>query len=209
MNTIKIKWLGHSCYSVTSNDYTIVLDPYAPNSVPGLTPLEVSANRVLCSHKHGDHGCEEAVTLIENETSPFNILKIDTWHDDANGTLRGANRIHILEAHGMRIVHLGDLGCELTSQQLDQLRNIDVLMIPVGGFYTINGKMARKVAEKLQPRVTLPMHYKTKYNAEWPISGPEEFLEGEPEEDIRREIEILRITNRDLSCQPRFALFKA
>ena len=82
-------------------------------------------------------------------------------------------------------------------------------MIPVGGFYTINGKMARKVAEKLQPRVTLPMHYKTKYNAKWPISGPEEFLEGEPEDDIRREIEILRITDRDLSCQPRFALFKA
>ena len=161
MNTIKIKWHGHSCYSVTSNDYTIVLDPYAPDSVPGLAPLEVSANRVLCSHKHGDHGCEKAVTLIENETSPFNILKIDTWHDDANGTLRGANRIHILEAHGMRIVHLGDLGCELTSQQLDQLRNIDVLMIPVGGFYTIDAKQALEIVSQISPRIVIPMHYRS------------------------------------------------
>ena len=161
MNTIKIKWHGHSCYSVSTDDYTVVLDPYAPDSVPGLAPLDVSANRVLCSHKHGDHGYEDAVTLIERKTSPFQILKIDTWHDDANGTLRGANRIHILEAHDMRIVHLGDLGCGLTPQQIDQLRNIDVLMIPIGGFYTINAAQALEIVSQIAPRIVIPMHYRS------------------------------------------------
>ena len=94
-------------------------------------------------------------------------------------------------------------------EQIRQLARPDVLMIPVGGFYTIDGKTARTIAEKLQARVTLPMHYRTQYNADWPISGPEEFLEGIPEKEIRRDIEVLRITDRDLDCQPRAALFKA
>ena len=85
----------------------------------------------------------------------------------------------------------------------------DVLMIPVGGFYTIEGKTAKAVAEKLQPRVSLPMHYKTAYNADWPIAGPEDFLEGIPEDSIRRDIEALRITKDDLECQPAAALFRA
>ena len=82
-------------------------------------------------------------------------------------------------------------------------------MIPVGGFYTIDGKTARRVAEILEARTVLPMHYKTKYNAGWPISGPEEFLEGIPEGEIRRDIEVLRVTAADLDCQPRAAIFKA
>ena len=89
------------------------------------------------------------------------------------------------------------------------MKNPDVLMIPVGGFYTIDGKTAREVSERLQPRMILPMHYKTAYNAEWPIHGPEDFLEGIPEDEVRRGIEILRVTAKDLECQPRVALFKA
>ena len=95
------------------------------------------------------------------------------------------------------------------TEQIRQLARPDILMIPVGGFYTIDGKTARLIADKLRPRVILPMHYKTAWNADWPISGPEEFLEGIPEEDIRRDIEALRVTDRDLDCQPRVALFKA
>ena len=117
--------------------------------------------------------------------------------------------LFLIEAEGLRIVHLGDLGCMPEKEQIRQLARPDVLMIPVGGFYTIDGKTARAVAEKLSPAVTLPMHYKTAYNADWPITGPEEFLGGIPEEDIRRDIEALRITAGDLGCQPRAALFKA
>ena len=170
MNTITIKWHGHSCYSVTTDGYTIVLDPYAPDSVPGLAPLTLTANRVLCSHKHSDHGYEDAVTLTECESNPFNILKIDTWHDDANGSLRGENRIHILEAHGLKIVHLGDLGCMLTAQQMDQLKRTDVLMIPIGGFYTIDANQALEIVSKLSPRIVIPMHYRSD-NFGYPVIG--------------------------------------
>ena len=117
--------------------------------------------------------------------------------------------LFLVEAEGLRIVHLGDLGCIPEEKQIRQLAQPDVLMIPVGGFYTIDGKTARRVTEMLQPTVTLPMHYKTAFNADWPISGPESFLEGIPEKEIRRDIEVLRITADDRSCQPRTVLFKA
>lgn len=161
MRNITITWHGHSCFSVMADNYTIVLDPYAPGSVPGLSPLSLTANRVLCSHKHGDHGCTDVVSIQESSSEVFNILKIDTWHDDANGTLRGPNRIHILKAHDMRIVHLGDLGCSLTAQEIDQLKKVDVLMIPVGGHYTINAAQAAELVEKLSPRIVIPMHYRS------------------------------------------------
>lgn len=114
-----------------------------------------------------------------------------------------------MEADGMKIVHLGDIGCRLEDEQIRLLAEPDVLMIPVGGFYTIDGKEAREIMDLLHPVVTIPMHYKTEYNSEWPISGPEVFLDGIPEKDIRRDIEVLRITDRDRECQPRVALFKA
>lgn len=161
MNQITIKWNGHSCFSVTADDYTIVLDPYAPGSVPGLSDLSLSADRVLCSHTHRDHGCTEVVTVKEKSTCPFVIHTIDTFHDNAQGTLRGTNRIHILEAHGMRVAHLGDLGCDLTPEQAEQLKSVDALLIPVGGHYTIDADQAYAIVSSLDPRVVIPMHYRS------------------------------------------------
>ena len=161
MGKITLKWHGHSCFSVTADDYTIVLDPFADGSVPGLPNLDLHANRVLCSHQHSDHGCTDVVTVTEQENSPFQVLKIDTFHDDAQGTKRGPNRIHILEAGGMRIVHFGDLGCMLTSEQIDLLKKADVVMIPVGGFYTIDADQAKEIVSTLEPKVVIPMHYRS------------------------------------------------
>lgn len=161
MSKLTIKWHGHSCFSVTADGYTIVLDPFADGSVPGLPNLELNANRVLCSHQHSDHGCTDVVTVTEKENSPFNILKIDTFHDDAQGAKRGPNRIHILEAAGIRVVHFGDLGCMLTAEQIDLLKKADVVMIPIGGFYTINAEQAKEIVSLLGPKVVIPMHYRS------------------------------------------------
>lgn len=165
MSNISITWHGHSCFTVSCDGFSIVLDPYAPESVPGLdglAPHSMTANQVLCSHEHKDHGFAEAVTLAEFKgTSPFHILKIDTFHDDAGGTLRGANRIHILEAGGLKVAHMGDLGCSLTPQQMESLKHLDAILIPVGGYYTIDAAQAKQLVSDLSPRVVIPMHYRS------------------------------------------------
>lgn len=155
-----LTWLGHSCFLVQSQGYQIVLDPYAPDSVPGYLPVCAEADQVLCSHEHRDHHGVEQVTLRQGGTSPFTIETISTWHDDQQGALRGPNTIHILDDGSCRIAHLGDLGCELTAQQKEQLKGLDALMIPVGGFYTIDAAQAKALAEELKPRVVIPMHYR-------------------------------------------------
>lgn len=159
---MKIQWLGHSCFLVTADEYRIVLDPYADGKVPGLRPLQVTANAVLCSHAHDDHGAANVITLAkDNLPSPFTIIRVDSAHDDENGAKRGKNTIHVLEANGLRIAHLGDLGHELTDGQLAAIGLLDAVMIPVGGFYTIDAKTAKSIVNRLQPVVTLPMHYRS------------------------------------------------
>ena len=155
---MKITWLGHSCFCVESEGYRIVLDPYL--SVRGYAPLHVRANRVLCSHEHFDHNCREAVTLEEGVLSPFTVETAATLHDNRGGTLRGQNTVHILRAEGRTVVHLGDLGHQLMQEQAAKLKGCDVLLIPVGGTYTIDAAGAKQVTEMLRPRVIVPMHYR-------------------------------------------------
>ena len=139
MNSISITWNGHSCFTVEKDGFSIVFDPYGPNTVPGLAPLSLTADMVLCSHEHGDHGYTDAVTLKHSGTkNPFSITKIDTWHDPEQGALRGPNRIHILESDGLKIAHMGDIGCPLIREQKDLLKHLDAILIPVGGYYTID-----------------------------------------------------------------------
>ncbi len=161
MAKITVQWLGHSCFALTADGYRIVVDPYKPGSVPGYEPLSLTANEVFCSHDHGDHGYTAAVRVSPKENSPFTVTCLDGWHDDAQGTKRGPNRMHIFTAHGIRVAHLGDLGCMPTDSQLEQLAGVDALLIPVGGYYTIGPKEAIEVMEKIKPVVTIPMHYRT------------------------------------------------
>lgn len=162
MSKLIIQWHGHSCFTVSANQYAIVLDPHEPDSVPGLAPLSLTANQVLCSHTHGDHGCVEAVRITAADgPNPFQISVINTWHDDAQGALRGPNRIHILEAEGLRVAHMGDIGCRLTDSQAELLKNLDAILIPVGGFYTIDASQAKELICRLSPKVVVPMHYRS------------------------------------------------
>ena len=212
-----IRHIGHAEFLIeTENGVRIVTDPYGEGC--GYPVRRMKADAAMVSHSHHDHNATDTLeslqTVVEREgihtISPgIRVTALKGFHDDAQGSKRGETLLFLLEAEGLRIVHLGDLGCPLNETQLTQLKKPDILMIPVGGFYTIDGKTARKTAEALQARVVLPMHYKTGYNADWPISGPEEFLEGIAENEIRRDVEVLLVTQTDLSCQPRFVIFKA
>lgn len=162
MSKITITWHGHSCFMISSDGYDVVLDPYKPDSVPGLASLSLTADMTLCSHDHFDHGYTDAVCLRkEGKKNPFTITVLDTFHDDAGGTLRGTNRIHILEADGLRIAHFGDLGCALNEEQTEQLKGLDAVLIPVGGYYTIDAAQAFELVQALSPRVVVPMHYRS------------------------------------------------
>jgi len=153
-----IEWYGHSCFKIISNDSSIVLDPYKPNMITGLGDYKIVADAVYCSHEHGDHNYKAAVE-ISGRKHNFDITIIDTFHDAEAGTKRGKNKITIIKSENLKIAHLGDLGCDLTEQQVKMLKNLDTLMIPIGGYYTINASQAKKICDILLPKVIIPMHY--------------------------------------------------
>ena len=156
---MKITWYGHACFLIETAEGSAVLDPYAPGSVPGLRLPPLEADLVLCSHEHRDHGYRAGVRL-SGKAPGLRVETLDTWHDERGGALRGPNTIHLLEAEGLRLVHLGDLGHMLTAEQIRALGRIDVLLIPVGGHYTIGPETAAELAEALAPGITVPMHYR-------------------------------------------------
>ena len=157
---MRIIWNGHSCFTLETSAGTIVIDPYLDGSVPGLSPLHLTADQVCCSHDHRDHGAVGVVTLT-GRACHVSVEEIHTWHDGQQGAQRGPNVIRIFQAEGLRVAHLGDLGCTPEPEQLEALKGLDALMIPVGGFYTIDAGQARALVEQLKPRVAIPMHYRS------------------------------------------------
>lgn len=153
-----LTWLGHSCFVLKQGGYRIVLDPYFVETYP---ELHVSAHEVLCSHGHRDHCFAEAVTLLrDGAKNPFTVETVDTFHDEKQGTLRGENKMHVIRANGLTVVHAGDLGHELGDKQLAAVKGCDALLIPVGGYYTIDAPAAKKIADAIGARVVVPMHYR-------------------------------------------------
>lgn len=173
---IKIIWLGHSCFKIEYGGHSIVLDPY--ENVDGYPELSVSAGAVHASHGHDDHGCIQAVTLEKEEgNSPFKLTEIPCFHDSEGGALRGTNLITVIEVAGKRIAHFGDLGHMLSGEQIAAVGRCDVIMLPVGGFYTIDARGARQVVEDTDPTVVIPMHYRNgKYGFDV-IAEVDEFLD--------------------------------
>ncbi len=154
---IKITWFGHACFGVTKDDYSMVIDPYDPGN--GRPQLNLEANEVLVSHTHGDHNYLEGVKLTAKADSPFKTYTVDSFHDKTGGADKGRNLIHVIEAEGKKLVHLGDLGHLLGAEELEKIGKVDVLMIPVGGYYTIDAAEAKEIINKLNPKVVIPMHY--------------------------------------------------
>lgn len=154
---MRIIWIGHSCFKFISENSSIIIDPY--NSVPGLSPISETANGILVTHNHSDHNAIQRITTVEKQTD-FIYEKIDLWHDKSGGSLRGENHGYIISDSKFRVAHLGDIGCRLSSEQVQKLKDLDVLMIPVGGTYTITGDEAAEIVCSLKPRIVIPMHYK-------------------------------------------------
>ena len=156
-----ITYLGHACVKVESGGYAVVIDPYTAGSVPGYGDLHEQAQEVICSHEHGDHhGVDEIEILPVEGPTPFLVTQVDSWHDDKEGALRGPNRITVLEAEGLKVVHMGDIGHLLEPAQVEELTGADLLMIPVGGYYTVDAAGAKAIVDQLAPKAVLPMHYR-------------------------------------------------
>ncbi len=191
---MKIKWLGHSSFMITSDaGIRIITDPYEPTFVASSGPrygeIKETADIVTMSHNHTDHNNVAAVrgnpkvVTGTTEIKGIEFKGVPTYHDEAGGKKRGNNTILCFEVDGVRVCHLGDLGHRLSDSQVAELGRIDVLLIPVGGFFTIDAKVATEVCNLLKPRVILPMHYKTD-KCDFPIAGVDEFLRGK--EDVSR-----------------------
>ena len=155
---MKLTWLGHSCFLIEQDGYRIVLDPYT--DVAGHADVKTEAHEVLCSHGHYDHSAVSGVALLPEKASPFVIRRVKTCHDEQGGALRGENTVHILEAGGVSVAHLGDLGHQLTREQLEEIGRVDGVLVPVGGTYTVDAAGAKKVCEAVNPKWVIPMHYR-------------------------------------------------
>lgn len=154
-----ITWCGHACFLLESSCGSVVFDPYAPGKVPGWKLPALTADKVVCSHGHADHNWAEGVKLT-GRTFTGKLTQIPSFHDDRRGALRGENLITLVEAEDLRVVHMGDIGCALTAEQIDALGRVDVLMIPVGGHYTVDAAQAREIAKALGAAIVIPMHYR-------------------------------------------------
>lgn len=159
---VKITTLGHACFMLEADGYRTVIDPYAAGMIPGLPELHVVADAVYCSHAHGDHNYKEAVGLFAAEKkAPYTLCEYVTPHDDQDGKLRGMNTVRIFDFDSTRVAHLGDIGCFPDEKLAAALKNVDCMLIPVGGFFTINAQTAYQIVRAADPRVCIPMHYRT------------------------------------------------
>lgn len=181
---MKLTWLGHACFLLEQDGYRVVLDPYT--QVPGYPPLQLTAHEVLCSHHHFDHDYVQAITLLPKRESPFSLRTVNTCHDDQGGALRGPNTIHILTAGGITVAHLGDLGHLLSRDQLAAIGQVDGVLIPVGGVYTVDAAKAKQVCETLRPKWVVPMHYHHAPYGLPNVGGVEPFVELWPAEEVHR-----------------------
>ena len=179
---MKIKYLGHSSFKLTESTGTsVVTDPYAPEV--GFVMTEVSADAVTVSHHHFDHDNVKAVggnpKIIDKEASydlsGVEINAVKSFHDGARGKKRGENVIFKFRMDGLDICHLGDLGEACTAELIEQILPVDVLLIPVGGNYTIDAETAKEYVDRLMPEIVIPMHYRTK-ESKIDIEKVEEFL---------------------------------
>ena len=158
---IKIKWLGHACYKIYFDDIQCVIDPFEKGYVPGYRDISTSADIILASHKHNDHCGLNEVQQLLRMVHGVTVTKVDTFHDDKNGALRGENIVHVLEYNGTKIAHFGDIGHILTEEQVQQIGNVDVAIVPIGGTYTVRAPEAKAICQQVNAKVIIPMHYRT------------------------------------------------
>ena len=195
-----ISWLGHSCFRIRGSHAVVITDPYSPDL--GYSLGKPTARIVTISHQHPGHSYVQGVggepSLVtgpgEYEISGVLIIGIATFHDAERGRKRGKNTVYLMEVDEVAVCHLGDLGHVLTAEQVEEIGNVDVLLLPVGGVSTINASMAAEVVRQLEPKAVVPMHYKTSALS-WELEPVGRFL---------KEIGV-----KEVNSQPKLSLTKS
>lgn len=187
---MKITWLGHSCFKLEeSTGTTLVTDPY--HEYVGYEMIDVEPDILTISHAHKDHNCMDHIkgspTLINRsgfyEMDGVHILGLKSYHDEAKGSKRGENLIFKVRMDGVDVIHMGDIGEDCNAMISEALGACNILMIPVGGVYTIDAEQAKEYVDRLMPDIVIPMHYKTK-DCDFNIDKLNDFLDYFDEENI-------------------------
>ncbi|MBD3282259.1 MAG: MBL fold metallo-hydrolase [Candidatus Portnoybacteria bacterium] len=201
---MKISWYGQSCFKFSiksngGNKIVVFTDPFTKKV--GLNPPRGNADIVTISHGHAEHGNVKSLSgnpfCVEGpgeyDVRGIFIKGIHSFHDDKKGKERGTNTIYVLDGEEMKVCHLGDFGqSELANDQLNQIGDVDVLMIPVGGTYTINGSEAVKIINQLEPQIVIPMHFKVS-KLKTKLNTVDKFLEEiGTEKEVKEEVSIQR-----------------
>jgi len=182
---MKIKWNGHASFTITADDGTVIVtDPYDPSGYGGVLKYDMvtdKADGVLVSHDHLDHNYVEGLTgsptilKKSGEVKAIQVRGVDTYHDESEGSERGANTVFSFAVDGINICFVGDLGHQLTQDQINAIGDVDLLLVPVGGTFTVDAAGAADVAKALGAKLTIPMHFKTD-KCELPIGVVDDFL---------------------------------
>ena len=196
---MKLEWIGHACFRMTAQDGTVVItDPY--DTSVGIRMLPLQADLVTMSHAHHDH-CETGMLagrpVIARGTEEARVGSVTTralnsYHDGAQGAQRGENHPRIFDIDGLKVVHMGDQGCMPSADMLSAIAGADVMLIPAGGYYTLDAQGARAVAQAAAPRCVVPMHVRTAH-CTYPIAPVLDFLNAMGARNVRpvREAAIL------------------
>ncbi len=209
---MELTYFGHASFLLRASDgTTILMDPYDASC--GYPIPDAAPTAVTISHEHFDHNYLQGVkgrpkvirglaregkewAKVDERVGQVHITTVPTFHDGSGGAERGRNAIFIFEVDGLRVVHAGDLGHPLDAEQVRAVGRPDVLLIPVGGHYTIGPAEAAAVVAALNPRLVIPMHYKTEVTGGWPIGPVDDFLKGRP--GVVRQGQTVTITREDL-----------
>ena len=165
---MQLTWYGHSCFLLTSESgYSILTDPCDQDT--GYELHDLACDTVTISHEHHDHNCLASVAGTpdvlrapgEYCAGEIPVTGFASYHDDAKGAHRGENIVFLYQIDDLKVLHLGDLGHMLSDETIEKIGNVDVLLAPIGGVFTINAKTATALADRLHAKVLIPMHYKT------------------------------------------------
>jgi len=210
-NVMRLTYFGHSCFLLQASDDTrVILDPYRCGSFDGAIryePVDETADVVTASHLHDDHGATDTIPgnprvlvhPVSETAGAVEITGVDVAHDEAGGEKRGKNTIVVLDDGDLRLAHLGDLGHTLDEDMLKAIGPVDVVLVPVGGFFTIDHDEASRVIESLGPKIVVPMHYKTD-KVDFPIAAVDPFLATQKVVE-RRGDSVLEVTKATLPAE--------
>ena len=208
---MRLTYIGHSSFLVeTADEVRVILDPYRHGAFGGAVkydPIDEPADVVVVTHAHDDHGASDTISgdplvfvhPVAETVGSLQIAGIDVAHDDVGGAKRGKNTIVVLDDGDIRLVHLGDLGHALDAVATKAIGRVDVLLIPVGGFFTIDHEEAAEVVEALDPRIVIPMHYKTD-KIDFQIAAVDQFLATQKAVELKND-STLEVTGTNMPAE--------